>query len=76
MSLLFSKEKLNTPTKQMAIRMNDSNSYCEHSVIILDLHCHYMVNTCPGSVICIHKACYLGIKDLTVLILGLYANCR
>lgn len=50
----------------MAIRLKDSNSYCEHDVIILDLHCHYMVNTCPGSVIHIHKACCFGVKDLTL----------
>lgn len=52
----------------MAIRLTDSNSYCEHNVIILGLNCHYTVNTCPGSVIRIHKACCLGIKNLTFLI--------
>lgn len=49
----------------MAIRLNESKSCCEHNVIIQGLNCHHTINTCPGSVIHIYKACYLGTKDLT-----------
>lgn len=48
----------------MAIRLNESKSCCEQNVIIQGLNCHHTINTCPGRVIHIYKACYLGTKDL------------